>query len=167
MMIKKLFIIAPLSLYIMGCSAPGVKAKDANLFQAMVNNSSGESENQIKVAAMKRDQTRKELSRELERSKNLELMLESTKLEKRKIDQQLQLAQQDNNKLENEIRSKKSQTKEQEITKQRRLIQIHKIKVSLASLNKSKRQMPSNKYKKKVDTLQKEIEILRRVMANQ
>ena len=167
MMIKNLFYLIPFTLYLASCSAPGVKAKDANLFQAMANNSSGESDNQLKVARMKAAESRKELSLELSKNKGLSLKLESTQLEKQQLDQQVSMLQQENTTLEQNIRNKKSLNKAQETKKQQRLAKIQRVNSSIAKLKKVKHKLPTKQYNKRVIALQNEIKILRRVSENQ
>ena len=149
------------------CSAPGVPAKDSNLFDAMINNSSGDSDNQQKIAEMKREQSRKELQQTLEKSKNLEQQLASTKHNKQQLDQQLIAIQQENTALETAIQNQKAQSKHQQATKQRRLAKIRQINASISKLKKTKRTLATPRYNKELLQLQKEVTILRQVMANQ
>ncbi|HHL19639.1 MAG TPA: hypothetical protein ENJ33_07880 [Thiothrix sp.] len=176
MTIQRIFLLIPLSLYLASCSAPGVKAKDANLFQAAANTSSGEFDNQLKVAKMKEEQSRKDLTLALTTNENLSLELESTKAEKRRLDQQVSQLQQENIALEQTIRNKRSANKKQEAIKQQNLAKIQKINASIARLKKSKPKAATTavtqkkynaNYNKQVIALRNEIKILRRVSENQ
>ncbi len=167
MTITNLYVLIPLLITLSSCSTPGTKAKDSNLFDAMINNSSGESDNQQKIAEMKREQSRKELKEALEKSKNLEQQLESTKHTKKQQDEQLTLLQQENAALESEIQNQKSLNQQQEATKQQRLTKIRKVNASIIKLKKAKRSLPAPQYNKQLIQLQKEVKILRQVMANQ
>jgi septal ring factor EnvC (AmiA/AmiB activator) len=162
-----LLLLIPLFITLSSCSAPGKQAKDSNLFDAMINNSSGESDNQQKIAEMKREKSRKELKEALEKSKNLEQQLESTKHTKKQGDEQLALLQQENAALEIEIQNQKSLNQQQEATKQQRLTKIRKVNAAITTLKKAKRTLPAPQYNQQLIQLQKEVKILRQVMANQ
>jgi septal ring factor EnvC (AmiA/AmiB activator) len=167
MTIHNFSLLIALLITFSACSSPGTKAKDSNLFDAMINNSSGESDNQQKIAEMKREQSRKELRQTLEKSKNLEQQLESTKNNKQQVDQQLIVLQQENAALETEIKNQKVQNKQQQAIKQQRLAKIRQINASISKLKKTKRNLPKQQYSKELIQLQKEVTILRQVMANQ
>lgn len=165
--IKNILLLIPLSIYLLACASSDVKTKDTNLFQAMANNASGESERQLNAKKVKEAQSRKDLSLALKENEELKLNLQSVKVEKRKIDASLVSLQQKNAEIEQEIAKKETLNSEQEAIKKQRLAKIRKIKRSINRLKKIKHKIPPKQYNAQVIALQKEVKILRRVMANQ
>lgn len=172
----KLFLLTSLSLYLASCSASGVKAKDANLFQAGANIYTGEFDRQLKDTKTREAQSRKDLTLALTTNENLALDLESAKAEKRQLDQQVSQLQQENIALEQSITSKRSANKEQETAKQQHLAKVKKINASIAKLKKIKpktkitvitQKRDNANYNKQVIALRNEIAILRRISKNQ
>jgi len=161
------YLLIPLYITLVSCSAPGQTAKESNLFDAMINTSSGEFANQQKVAEMKRAQSKRELQQSLEKSKNLEQELASTKTNKQRLDAQLASLQKENAALEATIQNQKTVNQQQEASKRQRLAKIQRINTSIKKLKKAKPTLATPQYNQQLIQLQKEVNILRQVMANQ
>jgi len=168
-MLNRLLIFSVIS-GLSACSAPGVKPKDANLFEAATNISSGEFDSQLSRKKFKLKNSQNAITKENTQNQALNKQLDSVKAQKQVLDKQLLVLQSQNKSLFYQANQTRDINSAQQTKRNLQIEKINKLNVSISNFkaNQRKASSSSNKaYKVKVDSLKREIDVLRKMINNQ
>jgi chromosome segregation ATPase len=152
------------------CSAPGVKPKDANLFEAATNISSGEFDSQLSRKKFKLKKSQDVVNAENTQSQDLNKQLHSVKAQKQVLDKQLVTLQKQNKALFYQANQTRAINSAQQTKRNLQVAKIKKLNLSISDFKAKQRQASTSsnsEYKVKVDSLKNEINVLRKMISNQ
>lgn len=165
---------------ISSCSAPGVSAKDSNVFQAAGNLRTGEFNKQLQRKSLDLNASANNLNNEQNRQASLQVTLNQQRKELNNIKSELAKIEQENTQLDLKISQLKDDSKQQKYKKSKALKKLAGIKKktkviqtiivkTIPSRQKQASSRSSNsnkKYKKQLAALNKEVKVLREMLIN-
>jgi chromosome segregation ATPase len=164
---------------ISSCSAPGVSAKDSNVFQAAGNLRTGEFNKQLQRKSLDLNASANNLNNEKNKQASLQATLNNQRKELSKIKSELAKIEQENIQLDLKISQLKDDSKQQKYKKSKALKKLAGIKkntkvirtVIIKTVPSRQKQVSSSsnnnkKYRKQLAALNKEVKVLREMLIN-
>ncbi len=164
---------------ISACSAPGVSAKDSNVFQAAGNLRTSEFNQQLQRKNLDLNASANNLNNERNKQASLQASLNQQRKELNNIKSELAKIEQENTQLDLKISQLKDDTSQQRYKKSKALKKLSGIKkntkvirtVIIKTVPARQKQASSSsnsnkKYKKQLVALNKEVKVLREMLIN-
>lgn len=166
---KNIFVLTLLPIFAFSCSAPGVKPKDANFFEAAGNIRTGEFERQYQARQLNLLDTKNTLKSNKNQSRQLNMNLAIASAEKNQLDTDIKNLENKNKKLRKDINR---ELKANRINKKKNTSLTKKLNAINNKIVKTKEKLKkgiinNSQYKKESKEINKQIVALRTILLNQ